>query len=556
MLNLVYIYIINFIKFQTLLLKISEHRTERKPEDAPNVSAGGVQVNKTIQMLAQQYCSECKTSFEELSKIIQKVLVSRKELVAYDRKQNECTTMKTSLIGMSISSVSVPSSGRCFGCATAATEHCLTLLRALATNSSTRKLLCNQGLVHELVWNNLRKGTVQIQEEVRQLLCILTRDNEKASVQLCRLLIGRIEPHLSGMQSMDLGSGVRHEITLLAALVKKEDRCWELKLSYMMTLFLKACEESRNPLVMDSIILPCLKIFKGLCKPQVHQSGKKNKDKVPSTCAIKEVDGLHVDIVKWLQRNPEHMFKEWKNRQTCDESTDVSREEYLVRKYAKRWLSHHKKTCFPFDFRLNQFGWIKSIIFNSSSRFARHVACNIIESWCSTFERKKQFLNILTSYLDELTSAGENAAEFLALYQKLIEDAPWKQYLAMQGVLTKLAELLTHEIQELHRLEETTLTSDLAQGYALIQLTELLASFLYNDGIRRQYKGRLVAAVLNGYLSLRRLVVQRTRLVDDTQEKLLELLEEMTSGEFCFLLLFLVVPFFFFFFLHMYNIFF
>lgn len=40
-------------------------------------------------MLAQQYCSECKTSFEELSKIIQRVLVSRKELVAYDRKHRD-----------------------------------------------------------------------------------------------------------------------------------------------------------------------------------------------------------------------------------------------------------------------------------------------------------------------------------------------------------------------------------------------------------------------------------------------------------------------------------
>lgn len=48
-----------------------------------------LQVNKTIQMLAQQYCNECKTSFEELSKIIQRVLVSRKELVAYDRKHRD-----------------------------------------------------------------------------------------------------------------------------------------------------------------------------------------------------------------------------------------------------------------------------------------------------------------------------------------------------------------------------------------------------------------------------------------------------------------------------------
>lgn len=61
-------------------------------------------------------------------------------------------------------------------------------------------------------------------------------------------------------------------------------------------------------------------------------------------------------------------------------------------------------------------------------------------------------------------------------------------------------------------------------------LTELTASFLEEENIKQQYKGRLVGAVLNGYLSLRRLVVQRTRLIDETQEKLLELLEEMTSG--------------------------
>lgn len=57
-----------------------------------------LQVNKTIQMLAQQYCNECKTSFEELSKIIQRVLVSRKELVAYDRKHRDMEPPKATPI--------------------------------------------------------------------------------------------------------------------------------------------------------------------------------------------------------------------------------------------------------------------------------------------------------------------------------------------------------------------------------------------------------------------------------------------------------------------------
>jgi hypothetical protein len=78
-------------------------------------------------------------------------------------------------------------------------------------------------------------------------------------------------------------------------------------------------------------------------------------------------------------------------------------------------------------------------------------------------------------------------------------------------------------------------------GYALKMLTELLASFLEQDSIKQQYKGRLVGAVLNGYLSLRRLVVQRTRLIDDTQEKLLELLEEMTTGTEVYIISFFAV---------------
>lgn len=50
------------------------------------------------------------------------------------------------------------------------------------------------------------------------------------------------------------------------------------------------------------------------------------------------------------------------------------------------------------------------------------------------------------------------------------------------------------------------------------------------EHIKTAFKGRLVSSILQGYLSLRRLVVQRTKLVEQTQEKLLELLENMTSG--------------------------
>lgn len=69
-------------------------------------------------------------------------------------------------------------------------------------------------------------------------------------------------------------------------------------------------------------------------------------------------------------------------------------------------------------------------------------------------------------------------------------------------------------------------------GYTLKSLTELMTSFLEREGIRQAYKGCLVSTVLNGYLSLRTLVVQRTRLIDITQDMLLEILEDITTGTF------------------------
>ena len=96
------------------------------------------------------------------------MLACRRELVAYDRNQRgqgtfqfQRTTIATENMERDSNTV-VPVVGRCYGCASAATEHCLTLLRALATRSAAREALCEQGLIQELVEHNLRKGTIQV----------------------------------------------------------------------------------------------------------------------------------------------------------------------------------------------------------------------------------------------------------------------------------------------------------------------------------------------------------------------------------------------------------
>ncbi|KAK9707802.1 hypothetical protein QE152_g27615 [Popillia japonica] len=212
---------------EALVMKVTEQRSDRKPDETTSSNANSAvnAPNSVPTMLAQQYCSECKISFEELSKIIQRVLVSRKELVAYDRRHRDNEPLPKPQAEMTQQdhqplSVISRSSSRCYGCSSAATEHCLTLLRALALNPKTRELLCSKGLIQDLLSNNLRKGSTQLQEDVRQLLCVLSKDNESATEELCTLIIERITLALnSHISSFDLSSSICHEMALLASLL-------------------------------------------------------------------------------------------------------------------------------------------------------------------------------------------------------------------------------------------------------------------------------------------------------------------------------------------------
>lgn len=126
----------------------------------------------------------------------QKVFASRKELLEYDLQQREAatkssrTTAQPTFTASQYRALSVlgcghTSSTKCYGCASAVTEHCITLLRALATNSAIRHILVSQGLIRELFDYNLRRGTAAMREEVRQLMCLLTRLGVSRCLQPC-----------------------------------------------------------------------------------------------------------------------------------------------------------------------------------------------------------------------------------------------------------------------------------------------------------------------------------------------------------------------------------
>ncbi|XP_063293132.1 E3 ubiquitin-protein ligase UBR4 isoform X8 [Pelobates fuscus] len=549
-------------QLESLLCKVNEAAPE-KPQlcftlqddsaNAGGISSTSASVNRYILQLAQEYCGDCKNSFDELSKIIQKVFASRKELLEYDLQQREAatkssrTTIQPTFTASQYRALSVlgcghTSSTKCYGCASAVTEHCITLLRALATNSTIRHILVSQGLIRELFDYNLRRGPAAMRDEVRQVMCLLTRDNPEATLQMNELIIGKVSTALKGhWANPDLASSLQYEMLLLTDSIAKEDICWELRLRCALSLFLMAVN-IKTPVVVENITLMCLRILQKLIKPPSPTSKKNKEAPNEALTTVKPYSNeIHAQAQLWLKRDPKASYEAWKKclpARAIDGSGKTPskaelRQMFLQEKYVWKWKQFMsrkgKRTC-PLDLKLGHNNWLRQVLFTPATQAARQAACTIVEALATIPSRRQQVLDLLTSYLDELSVAGECAAEYLALYQKLIKAAHWKVYLAARGVLPYVGNLITKEIARLLALEEATLSTDLQQGYALKSLTGLLSSFVEVESIKRHFKSRLVGTVLNGYLCLRKLVVQRTKLIDETQDMLLEMLEDMTTG--------------------------
>ena len=414
---------INKPALEILLLRVQEHGFLDKYDELPPIgpTGGGIAnqggapgpiaaslhyVNRAIQQIAIKYCGECKVAFDELSKIIQKVLASRKELVDYDNMQkggqhlthSGHVTRRDSKVMSSLSSAS----GRCYGCASSTVDHSITLMKALATIPKYRSILCQSGLLKELVDYNLRFGTAAARHEVRSLLCSLTRDNVKATAELNSMIVDKITTALksrSSGQRSDFSSAVRHEVALLVGSLDKEDTCWEFRLRTVMQIFLMGIK-AENPTVLETITLPCLRLLINLVRPDEPRS-KRNQDKTVVEMSTVQATGFDstINLSKWIIGDHSNTFRSWKMRSRKKASSPQllsqpsegssmdkrSKKEihdyYLKQKFASRWRENAlKKNHKKLTANLTTSNWLRAILFNRFSRTVRCMACSLIEA--------------------------------------------------------------------------------------------------------------------------------------------------------------------------------
>ncbi|XP_057290056.1 E3 ubiquitin-protein ligase UBR4-like isoform X1 [Hydractinia symbiolongicarpus] len=513
-------------------------------------------INQSIQGVAQRYCVDCKTAFEEMSKVTQTVIATRKELAQYDVKQQETLSQalyaSPDFVASPSSSIGQPSFHRlpsfsgvteisplaqdieraptgiskCYGCALSTVHHCLTLLRAFSTIELTHEYLLKEGLLQELIEHNLQQRQPDVVLLAQTLLIKLTSENKAANAELNSIICNRITLCLS-TQAANMVSEISldSELSVLRESIACGDNLWEERFRCVFKLFLDSLQHT-SPDVMEAVTLPCLDIINSCMKTKQKENRKVITVNKPT------LSPPPVSALKWLQESASNSFEAWK---MTSHVNDVElRKSYLMKKYGMTWLYNaglRKKqpvASVRSVFAMN--GWLRLLLFMPSSRAMRQIVCTVLETLAESSEKKRMILHLLMSYLNELHTSGENAAEFISLVKKMLKSSEGKVYMCRFGILDTLCDLLSKEVDYLSSLESSTINFDLAQGYALNAFAELLKSFLEDEEVKVLYRGRFIAEVLQCYLALRKLVVQRTKLVDETQEILLALLRQLTSG--------------------------
>ncbi|CAM4878013.1 unnamed protein product [Rotaria socialis] len=444
-------------------------------------------INRIVQQIAPKYNTECRQTYDELGKHIQKIICARKELYTYDQRHSSSSS---TII------LSTPSrSHHCYGCTLSTISHCILLLRAFAASSNRLKqsITNNISLIDELLLNNIRFTNQQIRHDVRLLFCYLTRDNSQLTDYITAKIFNKIETIFQ--QKLVLSSSlINYDLLVLFSLIQRSnqddnDLCWENKLRCIFKLFLYSLKIS-TPQILELITLPCLRMLLHLSKPLTTNT------KLTT-----------IDIEKFLTK--QITYNDWSNN-----SQD---KQYQPTKTINSWL--------------------EQLIFCPQSATIRYLTCKLIQTLCTNDKQKLYIVQILINYLHLI--CDENLSKYSSEYVQLIKDLllndnQLKLLLCNDeqfNIIKHIALLIENQIILINKQDERNLSnSNLTFGYSIKCLTELLHLFLQQDELKQKYKSILIAIVLNGYLSLKKLIVQRTKLIDEAQNKMLELLEQMTRG--------------------------
>eukprot|EP01133_Synstelium_polycarpum_P011499 gene11499-13413_t len=209
------------------------------------------------------------------------------------------------------------------------------------------------------------------------------------------------------------------------------------------------------------------------------------------------------------------------------------RSRFLAGKYAAKWRARSQKStpseAGPLD-GLFEDAWIKRLLFNSTAsiRIETFNLMNVLAR--SSPVRTLRFLDMFEKMIPHATLVGEYSAEFFALFNLMITSDERKIYLTVRGFLPYLCDLIVREIERISAME-TSFNTDVSQGFVLKTLVSILSAFVDVPSLKAKMKrDNLIEKVLDAFLSLRCIIIQKNKLTEDTVRQLQDIMKALNSS--------------------------
>lgn len=518
-------------------------------------------INRKIALLGVLYGEKCKAAFDSVSKSVQTLQGLRRVLMNYLHQKQSDNASPASRFVVS----RVPNS--CYGCASTFVTQCLEILQVLSKHPASKKQLVAAGVLSELFENNIHQGPKTARVQARGALCAFSEGDANAVAELNSLIQKKVMYCLEHHRSMDIALATREELSLLSDVCSLSDEFWESRLRVVFQLLFASIKVgAKHPAISEHVILPCLRIISQACtppKPNVvdkeQGAGKSShvtqvKDdssndsgsnsvvsgsKSMSGSAEKSWNGSQkaqdIQLLSYSEWEKGASYLDFVRRQykvspagKSGQRSRLQRHDYLALKYLLRWKRRASKTARNEISSFELGTWVTELILSACSQSIRSEMCMLISLLCGqSSSRRFRLLNLLMSLLSATLSAGENAAEYFELLFKMIDSEDARLFLTVRGCLTMICKLITQELVNVEKLERS-LHVDISQGFILHKLIELLGKFLEVPNIRSRFmKEHLLSEVLEALIVIRGLVVQKTKLINDCNRLLKDLLDSL-----------------------------
>ncbi|XP_059670492.1 auxin transport protein BIG [Cornus florida] len=518
-------------------------------------------INRKIALLGVLYGEKCKAAFDSVSKSVQTLQGLRRVLMNYLHQKHSDNAVTSSRYVVSRS----PNS--CYGCATTFVTQFLEILQVLSKHPNSKKQLVAAGILSELFENNIHQGPKTARVQARAALCAFSEGEMNAVAELNSLIQKKVMYCLEHHRSMDIALATREELLLLSEVCSLADEYWESRLRVVFQLLFSSIKlGAKHPAISEHVILPCLRIISQACTPPKPDVVEKDQGtgKSATVSLLKDENNLNPSgslsgLVSGSKSVQESLEKSWDGSQKTQDIQLLSyaewekgasyldfvrrqykvsqavkgvqksrpqRHDYLSLKYALRWK---RRACKTSKSELSSFelgSWVTGLVLSACSQSIRSEMCMLISLlYAQSSSRRFRLLNLLMSLLPETLSAGENAAEYFELLFKMIDSEDAKLFLTVRGCLTTICKLITQEVNIVESLERS-LHIDISQGFILHKLIELLGKFLEVPKIRSRFmQEKLLSQVLEAFIVIRGLIVQRTKLISDCNKLLKDLLD-------------------------------